>query len=219
MDLSSMTVHDQLDLVLKLAGLTGAAVGFFMGLSQYRKAQRWKVTEFVGNEIELMKRNQSVRAALFMLDWSKRKIELFPDREDREKRWAVVTHDNVIAALQPHDERTAFSTEESRIRDIFDDYLDALVRLQQFIVAGLVEADELRPYLRYWITIIADPKRLVRASDGVPALWKYIEFYKDAYEDVQKLMERFGHPISSPHWNAKTVAPQASEAPAESASG
>jgi hypothetical protein len=86
-----------------------------------------------------------------------------------------------------------FSVTEARIRDTYDAFLTRFDRLETFIDADLIRADELRPFIAYWIdamTVVDDgPKDITWRC----ALLTYIEFYK--YTGVQHLFARYGKEI------------------------
>jgi hypothetical protein len=174
--------------LLKIAGLSVTAVAFTSGTYQYWKAQRWRRAEFVAQEIRSMKADRLVQAAMLMLDWDGREIELNPDQPDPQKHWVVVTQEMVVSALRRHDQGPPFASHEAKIRDAFDRFLDYLERFNQFAEAGLVRASAFEPYLRYWCALIADERRAVS-----PALWAYMDFY--GYRGVQRLLSSLGYAI------------------------
>jgi hypothetical protein len=72
-----------------------------------------------------------------------------------------VTDAMVAGALKHHAERPeGFQPHETVIRDTFDRFLDGLERFASFRAAKLVTADDIRPYLAYWI-------HHVRSAQGV----------------------------------------------------
>lgn len=180
-----MSVEDS----LKIAAFSVTAIAFATGIYQYWKAQRWRRAEFVAEEIRSMKADPHVRAAMLMLDWDGREIDLHPEQSTHDKRWIVVTQDLLIGALRRHDRDPPFTADEARIRDILDAFLDYFERFNQFAEAGLVPALAFEPYLRYWCALIADRRR-----SAVPALSDYIDFY--GYHGVQRLLHSLGYAIS-----------------------
>ena len=81
----------------------------------------------------------------------------------------------------------------SYIRIIFDRFLDKLSLFQQYIDAHLIEINDIRPYLLYWIEIISDPNRRISKIKFKIALWKYCKYYH--FDDVIKLFKLFGYNI------------------------
>ena len=91
-----------------------------------------------------------VKAALSMIAWGARRIELYPDREKREGRFVRVTDDDSAKGLQPRGHSNdGFTEDEAAIRDIFDHFPDWVERIQSFVAARLVTIADVRPYLGY----------------------------------------------------------------------
>ena len=190
---SGLTSEEQ----LKAIALAGAALAFIVGLLQYRSTQRWKRAEWVAAEMDAFFQDPKIQAALRMIDWGARRVELYPDRKPREDRFVVVTDDRLAEALEAHERRPGgFSEDEVTIRDVFDYFLDRLERIQSFVEAGLVRISDVSPYLRYWAVDIlgaqpGDPKveRLVQ-------LRAYIHRYR--YTGVHTLLTKLarGRPLN-----------------------
>jgi transketolase len=178
-----------LDLFLKVLGGIGGIVLFFIGYCRYSKSQTWKKNEFVANEIKDFNSNTMVRNTMYMLDWNKRFIELFPDKPEYNERFVRVTRATLRSALLTHKIKANFKKEEVAIRDHFDCFLDYFEKFQQFIEAGLISKDELRPYLKYWIKRIGDDME----SDVKNTIHHYINEY--GYNGVQELFSEFGQDI------------------------
>jgi len=182
--------HDFLptvDILLKAIGGAGALYLFFVGIKRYSKDQVWKRSEFIAKEIKEFTSDKKVIASLYMLDWSARYIELFPDKEKYDERFHKVDRAILILALQIHEDRIKVGSEdrftrvEVAIRDHFDQFLFYLERFSLFIELNLISADELKPYLEYWILGIANDIE----SELRDALYRYIKFYK--FKGVVKL--------------------------------
>ena len=62
---ASLKPEDQ----VKVVAFLGAAVAFLIGLLQYRKAQRWKRSEWLATEMQAFFADPVVKAALYMIDW------------------------------------------------------------------------------------------------------------------------------------------------------
>lgn len=138
------------DDVLKAIALLGAAIAFTIGLIQYRRAQQWKRAEWVAQEMKGLFGDPLVQAALMMVDWGATNVVLYPERpEDSRSIW--LTDADIAEAMRPHEDRQdGFSADEARIRASFDRFLDGVERFHSYMDTGLVTADDLRPYLKYW---------------------------------------------------------------------
>ncbi len=180
---------DTLEFFLKIIGGLGAFYLFFEGLVRYKKEQIWKRQEFVAKEISNFTSDFMVRNALYMLDWGKRYIELFPNKEKYDDRYVKVTRESLKLALQIHTLRPSisgkdrFTLEEVAIRDTFDQFFFYLERFYQFIEAGLISSGDLKPYLNYWLDTLEKDVE----EDTRKVIYKYIEEYK--FKGVQKLFD------------------------------
>jgi hypothetical protein len=186
---SNQNFLDTLDFLLKIIGGAGGLTLFIIGFKRYVKEQTWKKNEFVANEIKDFQNDKMVRNTMYMLDWGKRFIELFPDNPVYEQRFVKVTRNTLKLALQPHPIKGKFSRIEVAIRDNFDVFFGYFEKYNQFIEAGLISKKELEPYLRYWIKTISD--------DIEPNVKNTIHHYINEYGyiGVQKLFEEYGKNI------------------------
>jgi hypothetical protein len=199
-DFSPVPLKDALTLLIGGAALIGASIAFFFGLLQYRKSQHWKRAEWVAQEMQLFFGDPAVNSALRMIDWSARRIELFPDHHDKAQRLVVVRDDDLAEALAMHPDRPeGFSEIEAAIRDLFDHLLDRLERINSFVEARLVSVQDVRPYLDYWA------KHVVCAVEGDPKvdrlvqLRRYIRYYD--YSGVEKLFTQISGRAFPPERN------------------
>lgn len=89
---------------------------------------------------------------------------------------------------------------EITLRAWFDDFLGALEHCQNAINAGIVTADDLRPFIIYWIQVIGD-RRLRRegGSGFYDQLFHYI--YSSGYKGVQTLFETYGYKLLPPPYS------------------
>ena len=192
---------------------TATLIVILAGLYQYWRAQLWKRAEFVAAEMDKFFSRPQVRNATLMIDWSKRKVNLFED--DEPDTWPVIARETQCKALVPHTvdrERSAeemerareaadsdlggFTMDEMGIRDSFDTFLDGLERFAGYVESGLVTTRDLRPYLGYWIDDVADT-----CCSPLDAAWTccfmaYVQFYD--YEGVQALFRSYGYDIRIP---------------------
>lgn len=190
---SDPTFLETVDFLLKLLGAIGAAVLFFIGLKRYNKSQTWKKKEFLANEIRVFTSDEVVQNAMLMLDWEGREIKLFPDEEIPNDRYVHVDRAILTAALRYGFSATGkpitFNDVEIEIRDTFSVFFDYFERFQDLIDSKLIEAEDLIPYLIYWIESISNRKD----EPYVRAIYQFIISYK--FEGTQALFKEFGHPI------------------------
>lgn len=172
-------------------GLLGAVIAFFIGLWQYNRSQRWKRKEWVAEETRRFLTDPSVRQALLMIDWWERRVVLFPNHADPAMRVARVDDDTVARALLHHKLGQPFNPLEAAVRDVFDEFLDGLARMQQFVTAKLIRQEDLTPYLEYWIERVGRLDGGGKPNARLRQLHQYIQDYK--FKDVVTLLNAYGH--------------------------
>jgi hypothetical protein len=196
---------NEVEIVLDIVKITGAATAFIVGLAQYRKAQRWKRAEFVANEVKEFNALHEVRNAKFMLDWTERYVDLYPEKEKPEERRVRVTDDILIAALAPHSRVKGFTQDGARIRDTFDEFFGRLERFENFIAADLISKEECEPYLAYWLDIIGMRGKDAPRRELARTLQTYIREYQ--YDGVESLLSRFGYQVKVEKLKLRRVEP------------
>lgn len=126
---------------------------------------------------------------MYMLDWGKRYIELFPEELNPSDKYAKVTRHLLRSALQSHKFKPRFTKVEVAIRDNFDCFLNYFEVFEQYVEAGMITSKELEPYLKYWINTISDDIE----SDVKNTIHHYINEY--GYTGTQSIFTRFGKNI------------------------
>jgi len=199
-------------LIVSILGFGGTIVALTFGFRQYRRAEAWKRGEFVAREIKEFQLDPLAVNAMQMIDWGERRINLYlkecPEyvscpRVDRKiLGLALLPHE--IKAQYPSPEipkvdiaKTRFTPDEVRIRDTFDVFLNYLQRFGNFIAAKLISAEELEPYLKYWLGSIASENPDADIADD--EMWRcvllaYINHY--GYTGVVNLFKAFEYDIS-----------------------
>ena len=141
-------------------GLTAGVA--LSGLLQYSKAQRWKVSEFIASEMRILFDDTNRRAVCKMLDWDDGTVVIRHPQHDGACKSFPFSKPLVLSSLRAAIDSAGkpvlfrFSKEEQTIRDLFDNFLTALDRCDNYIDerSRLFSADCLRPYLRYYLKII-----------------------------------------------------------------
>ena len=162
--------------VTAMLGVGLAVGGFVIGLGQYRKSQQWKRAEFVANEMKDFNAQPRVKNAKLMLDWTRQRVEIFPDDPDPNNRCVWVTHEDLAKALIPHTEAEQGKFEEplASIRLTFDEFFDHLELFGSFMQARLVTREELDPYVDYWVRLLGDDTRGLMTPQLRENIWCYI---------------------------------------------
>ena len=204
-------VVDQWKLAVSALGFAGTLITLMFALRQYRRAEQWKRAEFLAREAKEFFGDPKVRMALMLSDWGQRRVKLGKIADATDETLTYVTRELQVRALLPHtivgsmsesdlegessDQEVtgAFTREHAIVRDCYDAYLDGLERFGSYLSTRLVNAQDLRPYLGYWIDDLAAP-----TSDPKDAAWAacvitYVHFY--GYTGVEHLFREFGHDI------------------------
>jgi hypothetical protein len=83
------------------------------------------------------------------------------------------------------------------LRDWFDEFLGAFEACENAIQSGIVTAEDLKPFILYWVQVIGDRrKRRKGGSAFYDQLFHYIHW--GGYDGVQSLFERYGYKLLSP---------------------
>jgi hypothetical protein len=114
-----------------------------------------------------------------------------------------IDEDFVIYSLRVDTLNSDFQYPQGKIRDIFDDYLDQLSLFNRFAKTNLITYQEIKPYLSYQISIIADKSNLRKNNEFRKALWDYINYY--GYADVKELCENLGYEISNATFELQSI--------------
>lgn len=201
-----------LKLVVSILGFGGTIAALLFALRQYRRSEQWKRSEFVAREIKEFESNPTIRNALLMIDWGERRINLFLVEKPTEADQIRITREVLWRALLPHSIKSdypshsvdantktsdqngvkiRFTPVEAKIRDTFDIFLDHLERFANFIRSGLVNAEEFKPYLIYWINTIgsANIEEYKGDAEWRCTLLTYINVY--GYEETVNLFKDY----------------------------
>lgn len=98
-------------------------------------------------------------------------------------------------------EEIEFPTEVT-LRNWFDEFLTGLENIEAMIQGGLFTARDVKPFILYWIQLMAD--RTVRRKGGASfydPLFYYI--HHSGYTGVETLFERFGYKVLPPPYTKR----------------
>lgn len=211
------------ELIVSIFGFAAVAITLLFGFIQYRRAERWRRGEFVAKEIKDFLSDPAVRNTLLMIDWGRRRINVYqlPNQADsdgelitRGIQWRALLPDKVkwnhpeyraaaaqqgdaahgVAPAEPEDYQAVFTALEAKIRETYDIFLGYLARFSNFLELKLIKPGEIEPYLAYWLDSITS-----NADPEYDATWRcalltYINYYR--YSGVIKLFAAFGEDIT-----------------------
>ncbi|WAL62136.1 lipase family protein [Thermocoleostomius sinensis] len=195
-----------------MGALIVTAVALAIGVYQYSQNQKWHRIEFLRKTVKEFEQEPNIWRALKILDF-----EEYRDYEvilGNKQVVFQVTNELLCAALASHKERiirkqeidalkaTGCLTEEeleryqieTTLRDWFNQLLNGLEHFGYFVESGLFTVNEIRPWMIYWIRLIADRHyKRPGASKFYDQLYNYIHEY--GFAGVIQLFERFGYRI------------------------
>lgn len=190
---SDPTFLDTAEFLLKLIGGISAFIIFIIGLKRYNKSQTWKKMEFLATEIKEFSADEMVQNAMTMLDWEGRKIKLFPEAVNPKDRHVFVNRSILKEALRPSfsdsGEPNTFNEVEIEIRSTFGAFFDYFEWFMHLVDSKLITAEELTPYIIYWIESISSRSN----EPDIQAIYQFIISYK--FEGTQALFKEFDRPI------------------------
>ncbi|MBX3257835.1 MAG: hypothetical protein KF862_27140 [Chitinophagaceae bacterium] len=170
-------------------------VGQHPGILGQHKTEYWvNLQQNLHSTFKQFSENKSVITANKLLDYNRARVFL-------DDTATFMDEDFVMYSLRIDTADSDFQYPQGKIRDVFDDYFDQLGLFNRFAKTDLISYDEIKPYLIYQISIIADKNNLRKNDEFRKALWEYIIYY--GYTDVKELCKKFGFKISIDNPNEK----------------
>lgn len=191
-----MSINIYIELFLAVIAL----ITLIIGLLEYIKAQKWKRMEFLSNEIKEFNSNFNVKRAFLMLDWSLYKIPL-AENEIANKSYFLFNDDILKSALEVNINKNSenglieFTEVEAIIRLIFDTLFEQLSTFQNHIDNGLIQHKDIKPYIIYYIEIIANRNNNRKDLTTKVKLRNFIENY--GYDQVKRLCVGLGYNLDT----------------------
>jgi hypothetical protein len=188
-----MSVQDKMalaDLILKLVGVTGAAIAFIVGYIQYKKGQNWQKAQVLLSLIDSFEEDKCIECACQMLDWDEREVRLADQKPIKFKNEMLLSALRVPVMDTAGDNPTGdgFTETESLIRDCFDAFFDFLHKLYAFRRNGLLTFQDLA-YFNYWFELIHN----IEEYKAIPGLKQRIFSFMRCYKFVgaEQLIEEY----------------------------
>jgi hypothetical protein len=154
--------------------LIGGLAAAFKWIYEYSQQRKFEKSKFLLERIEKFYQIEEVKLVNKLLDWNSITITY-------DGKQYVIDDEALSLALVTHDSRSKFTSTEVMIRKIFDIYFDELKELIILRDCGLIDHDNLKKFLKYWIEILNGDKKN-KPKDLVQTIQNYLEFY--GYEDV-----------------------------------
>jgi hypothetical protein len=105
-------------LIASIFGFIAVLVTLFFGFIQYRRGEKWKRGEFIANAIKEFESNPTVRYALLMIDYGRRKINIFQTPNLSDVEGVRITRGIQWRALLPH-----------TLKEDFEEYRDESLKV------------------------------------------------------------------------------------------
>lgn len=176
--------------IVEYAGWTGGFVVFVKSLIEYQNAQKWKKAEFLSKEAKEFFADKNVSRALLFLDYRENDIPVYENEIEGKK----VLHYGTELLMNSFDSKkeiSSLTTEEKLIRRIFDDFLTKLGFFNHYIDTKLINEENLKPYLGYWLMVLGSSEKSFRNSVLMSRIWEYIDELNQ--NEVRTLVKRFGY--------------------------
>lgn len=161
---------------------------------EYRRAQKWKKSEFLAKEIKEFLSDKDVRRALLILDWNVIDLPLYESEIPENKHRSFLFDDEIhlknALSIIPD---SRFTDEESIVRKTIDEFLVRLSMIQNYVDSKLINTNDLKPYLKYWIKLMGDKEKSRKKVEYTAKLWAFILHFE--YDQVIRLMENFDYKI------------------------
>jgi len=182
--------------ILSAIGAAIALLALIKGVIEYTKAQRWKKAEFLAKEIKELYNDQDVKRAFRIFDWDRTTIPVYSNETLFNQAQSIHVDPTILLdALKHHSDRGNFSPEEQLIRDIMDQLFFKLSLFQGYVDSELIKPNDVKPYLIYYVRMLADPNSDRRSEKFRKAIAGYIKGY--GYLDVQRLFASLGYPLQN----------------------
>jgi hypothetical protein len=153
--------------------VTGVAAGM-KWVYEYSQSRKFEKNKFLYEKISGLDDLENTKFVKKMLDWNKFKIK---DGQDIH----FITDDILIEALTTHDKKKQFNPTEVWVRAQFDEYFDNVNELIILSECGLIDRNNLKRMLKYWIDILNGTKKVKRKQFSIQ-IQNYLSYY--GYHDV-----------------------------------
>lgn len=176
-----------LDLTIKAVAVLVSSFVLIKGICEYKKAQQWKKLEFVSKEMKDFFNDFNTKRALILLDWNSNTLQTLKNEVENKEEF-YFDDDIILKALKTHKEINAFTDEEVVIKKLFDDLFDKISTFESYIQTGLINTEDVLPYLNYYINILANPKNERKSKEVRDKIWAYVAEYE--YVNVRNFCHR-----------------------------
>jgi hypothetical protein len=155
-----------IEVILSVGG--GLAAGF-KWIYEYSEKLKWDKNKFLLEQIEKFENHESTQSVQRCLDWNSITVTYMGST-------FKVNDDILYEALQTHNIKHKFTTEEVLIRKMFDEYFDNLTRLVILSKSKLISEENLILFLEYWFDILSGYVHN-KKRNNTEQIHNYLQFY------------------------------------------
>jgi hypothetical protein len=188
----------------ELLTLILATAGGIFALWRWTIDQKWRRVQHAQSLVKNFLEKKNTIKAFEILDTTG-EVECESTYNSKMKEAIEITDEFLIGALSTFDQKDGNDDREVIIRDIFDSYFDELNTFQSHIETGLVEIQDIQPYLEYWMLQLTGRGRVRGPAFGKQTA-KYLDFF--GYKRVLTLATNMGYPFDL----SEAPAPKGSDA-------
>lgn len=187
-------------LLTSIGGL-GILLFWLFSLRAYQHQKHWERVRFTLEQIKEFEENTATDLARKLIDANGWVVKLQCDEQTY-----YISDAHVALALEPYRKHNdGFSAGEIEVRKSFDSFLESMERFSHLIETGLIRAQDLYPYIHYWLDVIGGSQAKRGATKMRETEWK--DKLKDSewrkavfcfadsfgYAGFRKLMKDYGY--------------------------
>lgn len=159
-----------------------AIAGFFIGLYQYREAQKWKRLEFAAGQLQRLTTDPDLLLAITFLEYSKMEVPL-PEKYRLLANADTFQHDSEVLSTMMKSDYFERTPAYFIYREAFMRLFEYFEQLFQFVEMGLIQASDIKG-IKWVLEGVIAPKYIEKTV--------LLEQLQKHFQDVLTLMEMLG---------------------------
>ncbi len=151
-------IREMIEIFVALA----AIAGFFIGLYQYREAQKWKRLEFAAGQLQRLTTDPDLVLAMTFLEYSKMEVPL-PEKYRLLTNADTIQHDSSVLSTMVAPDYFKRTPAYFIYREAFMRLFEYFEQLFQFIDMGLIQASDVKG-TKWVLERIISPKYIEKST-------------------------------------------------------